>query len=50
MMSQLFLAVSDDVHIKSQVVTLEWWKYIKYDQLRKNTHEKAVCIQNVCEL
>ncbi len=36
-----FLAMSDYVHIKSQVFTLKWWKYIKCDQLYKNNNMKS---------
>ncbi len=41
-MSQYCLAVQDDVHIKSQVFTLKWWKHLKCDQLWK-----AVYMQNL---
>ncbi len=48
MMSQSFLALSDNIHIKSQVFTLKWWKDIKYNQLWHNTHDRQP-MHNVCE-
>ncbi len=38
-MSQSFLAVSDDVHMKSQIFTLKWWKNQMLSSIKKNAHE-----------
>ncbi len=46
MMSQSFLAVSDDVHIKNHVFTLKLWKH-KMWLTKKMYIWKAICMQNI---
>ncbi len=47
-MMSVFLCVLDDVHIKSKIFTIKWWKQ-NVTNYEKNINEMQSLDKNVCE-